>query len=431
MPKSTLLHWKNTMWGGHVNKFIRYQALFFIGVLIIFVAPTSATEIDKTPSQRALLANAWADFADQIKAMGNVIQQDTVPDNPIDLAEGYRYLLGQLAEHIEVALYRSDLNDPLLRYSISKFRNTAMPSSDGHYVNAQIDDGGSYRLWGKLGTAKGNISFQFYSSVNSLAEANIRDFADADGMFDIQIGGERQSENWVPLPKGAQMIFIREYFSDWQNEHKSEFFFDRLDRVPGGEPLSPEKLVSILEAVEKSYGGQIPYWKMRMDQIRATHKNEVTPPKVMADVGLLANMYGTGWFDLKEDEALLIELEQTDAMYWSIQLGNYWGEALDYVSYIPSITGDQAYLASDGQYWVVIANKNPGVPNWLDTEHHPEGMIFTRFQGVKEGPAYRVHHIKLNELQKLLPADTPKISNEQHNAELRRRQDHMVKRWAP
>lgn len=278
--------------------FRRLLIILAVGLQLLYASSTLANpaevssanpQADKTAEQISTAA-AWTDFTDQIKAMGDIVQQSDVPNNDIDIAEGYRYLLGMLAEHIEVALYRSDLNDPLLRENISKFRNAAMPSSDGYYTSAQVDDQGTYRLWGKLGSAKGNISFQFYSSVMGQSSGDLRDFVDAEGHFDIQIGGKPKKKNWAPLPKDAQMIYIREYFSDWNNEHRSDYFFDRLDRKPGANPLSPKQLTQILQSVTATYTKQVPYWKTRMVEIRQQLTNKLAPPKKLDDVGIGANL---------------------------------------------------------------------------------------------------------------------------------------------
>ncbi|MBW2293424.1 MAG: hypothetical protein JRG94_14090, partial [Deltaproteobacteria bacterium] len=34
---------------------------------------------------------------------------------------------------------------------------------------------------------------------------------------------------------------------------------------------------------------------------------------------------------------------------------------------------------SDGSFKIVLAGSDPGVPNWLDTEGRPFGMMFWRF----------------------------------------------------
>ena len=58
-------------------------------------------------------------------------------------------------------------------------------------------------------------------------------------------------------------------------------------------------------------------------------------------------------------------------------------------------------------------------------------MIFTRFQGIDVSPPQAVRLVKLDQLSDILPAGTPEITAEQRRQELRRRQDHMVRRWAP
>ncbi|MBW2496037.1 MAG: hypothetical protein JRF61_02085, partial [Deltaproteobacteria bacterium] len=39
----------------------------------------------------------------------------------------------------------------------------------------------------------------------------------------------------------------------------------------------------------------------------------------------------------------------------------------------------QTRLEPDGSFRIVIAHEDPGVPNWLDTEGRPFGMVFWRF----------------------------------------------------
>ena len=124
-------------------------------------------------------------------------------------------------------------------------------------------------------------------------------------------------------------------------------------------------------------------------------------------------------------------MDQSEAYYWSVQLGNFWGETLDFVNYSSSISGAQARLGSDGKYWLVIARQDPGVPNWIDTAGHAEGMIFTRFQGIDVSPPQAVRLVKLDQLRDILPAGAPEVTAEQRRQELRRRQDHMVRRWTP
>ena len=39
--------------------------------------------------------------------------------------------------------------------------------------------------------------------------------ADADGNFELFIGGPQRSENWLPTTPGSRKLFIREAFDSW------------------------------------------------------------------------------------------------------------------------------------------------------------------------------------------------------------------------
>ncbi len=89
-------------------------------------------------------------------------------------------------------------------------------------------------------------------------------------------------------------------------------------------------------------------------------------------------------FEVEPDEAVLIEVQKADVVYSNIQLSNMWGESLDYGSHLVSFNDAQAYLDADNVFRYVIAHKDPGVPNWLDTVGHSMGGVFVRFQSPKE-----------------------------------------------
>jgi hypothetical protein len=147
--------------------------------------------------------------------------------------------------------------------------------------------------------------------------------------------------------------------------------------------------------------------------------------------GLRDNVYGAGWFEVDEETVLVIEFEEPEALLWSIQVGNYWWESLDYVTGTGSLNGNQAFTNSDGKVRVVIALNDPGVPNWLDTDGHPEGMFIYRFQQATKSADPTLRVIPASELRAALPSDTPSVSMEQRAAEIAMRKLHAAQRWAP
>ena len=66
-------------------------------------------------------------------------------------------------------------------------------------------------------------------------------------------------------------------------------------------------------------------------------------------------------------------------------LWNRFMQTYDYLDHQVSLNRKQAKQAADGGFRMVVAASDPGVPNWLDTEGRPSGLIFWRFI-FPEGP---------------------------------------------
>jgi hypothetical protein len=408
-----------------------------LAIGLAFFTATAASAANAEPAltspkaPHVLSSDGWDRFCDRLKEIGQIVQSEGVPENELDRLEGTRYLLATLAESIDVALHRSDLSDPQVRFNITKYRAAAMPSSDARYLSAEITGDGVYQLSGTLGNAP-HITVQAYGGVGALESIDLASLADSEGNFVVTIGGrERDGGAWMRVSPIATMLFFREYFSDWADARPSKFILERLDRPARGTPLSAPILAQLLDDVAGKMERQVPYWKGRMDQIRAGHDNDLAPPGTLGDVGLGDIQYGTGWFDLRPDEAMLIELTPPQAVHWSFQLGNYWGETLDFANFTSSLNGHQATRSSDGVYRLVIAHSDPGVPNWLDTAGHREGMIFYRYHLATSKPVPTARVVELSELAALLPANTPSVTPEERRTEIDRRRASVVRRWTP
>ncbi len=76
------------------------------------------------------------------------------------------------------------------------------------------------------------------------------------------------------------------------------------------------------------------------------------------------------YFDLADDEALVVEVMPPECDYWMIALHNHWMETLDYVNHQSTLNCHSAQLEADGSVRFVVAPRDPGVANWLDTAGH-------------------------------------------------------------
>jgi len=121
--------------------------------------------------------------------------------------------------------------------------------------------------------------------------------------------------------------------------------------------------------------------------------------------------------------------------YQGIQLTDLWFSSLEYANRQTSLNGDQTARSSDGAYRIVIAARDPGVPNWLDTTGLPRGVIMLRFDGMGRKPfpidKFPVlEKVKFSDLVDRLPADTRRITTEQRARVLSERRAAIQRRYA-
>jgi hypothetical protein len=68
-----------------------------------------------------------------------------------------------------------------------------------------------------------------------------------------------------------------------------------------------------------------------------------------------------------------------------VSLWNRQMQTFDYLRGRVALNRAQSVAEPDGTVRIVIAHRDPGVPNWLTTEGRPFGIVFWRFF-LAEGP---------------------------------------------
>ena len=102
-----------------------------------------------------------------------------------------------------------------------------------------------------------------------------------------------------------------------------------------------------------------------------------------------------GSWQLDADEALIIEVTPPEGLYWSFSLGNPWWETIDYARHESSLNGHQSSIDDDGIFRVVVAHRDPGVANWLDTAGHSAGPVILRCVRTLSAPVPTTRVVKL------------------------------------
>ena len=78
---------------------------------------------------------------------------------------------------------------------------------------------------------------------------------------------------------------------------------------------------------------------------------------------------------------------------------------------------------------MVVAHRDPGVPNWIDTEGRRRGMLVYRFVRAPGAAAPRAERLPLAALRAKLPADHPAVAPEERRRALARRRELAWRRY--
>jgi hypothetical protein len=145
--------------------------------------------------------------------------------------------------------------------------------------------------------------------------------------------------------------------------------------------------------------------------------------------GLKNQFYYEGVYELKDDEALIVETKPPErCTYRSLILTNEIYETTDWYNNHSSLNAAQASADKDGVLRIVVSARDPGVRNWLDTAGYPTGVIQGRWMECSSKPTPAVRKVALTDVKKSLPADTPTISAHERDQQVRDRRAPLQQR---
>ena len=347
-----------------------------------------------------------------------------------DLLEGLQYLAGGIAACTHLA-FDYDRDHPFLQSGTGPFTKMGLDNPDTLYFGTRVQAGREYLVTGTRGTTT-DLSFQLLGG--EYTEDNVPDSETAfdDRKLDIAADGSFQ---WRFMPAANAQLVIREVYNDWSAQ-RGKVAIARVDTAGTAPPPLTNDLIEKRFAVAgkqlvqriKTWL-QFPQWFYMNIPVNTMVAPRLTP-------GGLATQYSSaGHFELAPDQALVITLPATDAPYLGFQLGSLWYVSLDYINHQTSLNGTQAQVDADGKIRIVVADRNPGVTNWVETLGHRKGFLQFRWQRVSrelteaDGPT--VELVGIDEVAEYLPFhESNEISPEDWRARIALRQkqigDRMV-----
>ena len=365
---------------------------------------------DDAMHERLMSGAAWEDFCDRLKAMGREVLRDDVPGTPLARAEGFRHLTRTVVSALQQVIEFSDPERPIFYQNPSAAVKWGGDNPDNLYQHAAIDGAATYRLFGERGTvhdfilsttAAGPMEAAATGASKGkehrvCAELCARDLElDPDGRFALWVSPERREGNWLASHPDVGFLLIRQYFNDWERERNATFHLVREGcEGTAPPPLDAVRMAEMLDDAA-AWVERLPYWTRMIQRAFAACGANALAHFGSVRGGASDISYGQGFFELAEDEVLLIETEPPRARYWQFALGNAWFETFDYANHQSCLNGHQIRLDADGVARLVVARRDPRVPNWLDSAGHARGLIQYRWVWTETDPQPRARVVPL------------------------------------
>jgi hypothetical protein len=354
---------------------------------------------------------AWNEFCDELKRAGEVVLAPEQPSDPLTRAEGFRYLSRIARAALQTFVEHNDPRTPALQRVVHETAKMGADNPDNVYLNAAVSGAYRYRIRGRRGTVH-FLSFStqigHYGKGNGMPPTGQLDSTEiqarADGSFELLLACEKPvlepGQSWLPMTPETGTLLVRQTRLD-PAEQLAELKLERLGGDGTPALLTPEALEEGLRSTGMLVNGAAMLFSTWAQMFQA-HVNKL--PRFDQELsnrfgGLKDIAYYHSYWRLATDEALVIEAMPPKCDHWNFQLNNHWMESLDYRYHRIHLNSHTATANRDGSIRLIVAHRNPGQPNWIETAGHEFGtMCFRWVRPEGEPPEPRCHVVKLEEL---------------------------------
>ena len=376
-------------------------------------------------------------FATNLKTQENFCCANKPQKNAVDRATAFRFLSRNIALALSFELENNDPLQPELSHYFDPTRKQGGDNSDALYVGAPINGTDTYRVSGYRGSARyfaitvvergdtpwgGAVAASLFGD-----DITVQD----DGYFELIISPNPHPGNWIKSTPNTFRLTFRQFFSDWESEQPMKARIDRLSESTAVQTLSPDKVVDGLGGASKWLTESITYWADMIERWKS-RPNEFLSYQQLDDNAIDATPGGVpliAYWQLPEDEVLIVRVTPPKAKYWAVEFGNYWWETVDYRYRLANTNDHYAQLEDNGELIIVVSHQDPGVPNWLDPAGHSEGYITFRWIGADSCPIPQCQQIKADKLFASLPSDVKTIDNIERQQQLAARRRGVCNRF--
>ena len=366
-------------------------------------------------NQRIVSGQSWEDFCDTLKAAGASLAFPGAPQDPFNQAEGYRYLTRLTRAGLMAFVEHADPKSPILHRVVHETVKMGADNPDNYYQTAAISGEYEYRIRGKRNTVKylgfgtqiGHFGQGGSMPPSGYIEASEIQLNDDDS-FELFISCDKRSPNWLPMAVNSGTLIVRQTFLDRKTEQPADLIIERISRdsedniTVHNQPseLTPKILDEGLRSTSTLVAGaSLLFAKWARDFSSHSNQLPLFDPEVSNAAGGDPNIiyYHSHWA-LAPDEALVIEVTPPECEHWNFQLNNYWMESLDYQHFNIHTNKHLATYEDDQSVKIIVAHRDPGHANWINTCNHQSGTMCFRWIRATNHPQPNTRVVKLASL---------------------------------
>jgi hypothetical protein len=329
---------------------------------------------------------------------------------PVEQVEAVRYV-GQMLAAMSGLYWESKPEHPRFVSIVDPGQKLQGDNPDAIYHYARIDGARSYRVTGRI-QQECYTSFTLHGRADDGGLAgplrgDINDNAltiDADGRYSLTISADEadaEGGDWIRLEPDTIAVIVRSYYQNEvsaQNDSAIAVDIDieclDVDVPPASldDGFLAERMQEGLAFLRQVTLGQQQFGTSGVGvPFSSTEPNVLPKPYSFRDSGLpvpgAADIhYAMCRWDLGPDEALVMRGTIPPGRFANVMLWNAHMQTLEYRDRRSSLNASQMHLEEDGTFEIWVSAKDPGHPNWLDTDSHRRGSVFWRFLLPDEDP---------------------------------------------
>ncbi len=365
-----------------------------------------------------------------------------------DQADRFANMIDEYLFHHAMRAANGDANFPLVASFMKPphhWFGRAVPGSrwagdspDFIYRTIPIAHGGRYEIRGTATCAvPPTVNYSLMADNTAapvtlaLLDSLAMDIA-ADGSFIITVD-ETPTEgrrNHIQTRPGAEFLMCRDALGDWLTQSANTLTVTRLN--PDGGPKDEADMAR--HAAKIAIDGL--YYTYYCTQSGAGQApNDIRPPMSSGAFGGMATQWGTkGNICLEDDAAIIIRCNAAGAAFRNLTLTDAFHMSIEYWRRTSSLNMLQMAPDEDGDFTFVIAHRDPGVHNWLDTGGLKRTIFGQRWQafppeGSGIAPWMTARLVRFADLKRELSDGVQQIDAEGRQEQLKLRQAGFLRRY--